>query len=105
MAKKQKHVNAFQTAKANATGSDNLAQIVQAAVENRVETILLEANKFISGKIDEKSGGIETENVTNLNNDFLDELIEIVLKKKGEVVVLPKEMMPGNTGVAAIYRC
>jgi len=104
LAKNRKLVDTFEAAKASAAGSDDLAQIVKAAFENRVETILIEAHKFMPGKIDEKTGDLETGSGTNLNNDILDDLIEIVLKKKGEVVVLPKEIMPGNAGVAAIYR-
>jgi len=34
----------------------------------------------------------------------LDDLGEIVLRKSGEVIVVPAERMPTNTGVAAIYR-
>ena len=37
-------------------------------------------------------------------DDLLDDLGEIVLRIKGEVIVLPAEGMPSESGVAAIYR-
>ncbi len=37
-------------------------------------------------------------------DDLLDDLGEIVLRMKGEVIVLPAERMPSESGVAAIYR-
>jgi hypothetical protein len=38
------------------------------------------------------------------HDDLLDDLAEIVFRSKGEVVVLPKERMPSDTGAAAIFR-
>jgi hypothetical protein len=37
-------------------------------------------------------------------DDILDDLAELTLKAGGEVVVVPGERMPTDTGVAAIYR-
>lgn len=37
-------------------------------------------------------------------NDLLDDMAEMVLRMKGEVVVVPAERMPFDTGVAASYR-
>jgi hypothetical protein len=36
--------------------------------------------------------------------DLLDDLAELVLRRKGEVVVVPRERMPTATGLAAVYR-
>jgi hypothetical protein len=35
---------------------------------------------------------------------MLDDLAELVLGKGGEVVVVPRERMPIDSGLAAIYR-
>jgi hypothetical protein len=35
---------------------------------------------------------------------MLDDLAELVLTKGGEVIVVPTEQMPTNSGLAAIYR-
>ena len=98
-------VNCFETAKANSSGSDDLSQIVKAAFENRVKTVLIQENKTIPGKIDYSTGKIELGDIQNPDcDDILDDLAELVLKNRGDVMILPKEKMPGDTGVAGIYR-
>jgi hypothetical protein len=98
-------VDSFETAKANSLGSDDLSQVVKAAFENRVKTVLIQDNKIIPGKIDYSTGEIELGYIQNPDSDdILDDLAELVLKNRGDVMVLPKEKMPGDTGVAGIYR-
>jgi hypothetical protein len=98
-------VNSFENAKANSLGSDNLDQITMAVIENRVGTIMIEDERIIPGKIDKNTGKIELGNIKDPDfDDVLDDLAEMVLKKRGEAAVLPKEEMPSSTGVAAIYR-
>ena len=97
--------DSYETAKANALGSDDLSQVIKAAFENRVKTVLIQDNKIISGKIDYNTGEIKFGNILNPDcDDILDDLAELVLKNRGDVMVLPKEMMPSDTGVAGIYR-
>lgn len=103
--KTQNLVSTFENAKANSLGSDDLVQTTKAAFESRVRIILIEADRVIPGKIDDNTGKIELGNIKDPDfDDVLDDLAELVLKKKGEVVVVPKERMPSKTGVAAIYR-
>lgn len=103
--KTKKLIDRFENARAQFLGSDDLAQIARAALENRVETILVEDNRIIPGKINPDTNMIEEGNLENpLVGDVLDDLAEMVFKSKGEVVVLPKERMPSATGAAAIYR-
>src|SRR5665811_1012434 len=103
--KTQNLVNSFENAKANSAGSDDLTQIARAAFDNRIETILMEADKIIPGKIDYNTGAIELGDIEDPDfDDVLDDLAELVLKKRGEVVILPKDRMPSDKGVAAIYR-
>ena len=103
--KTRKLVDSFETAKANSLGSDDLAQVTKAAFENKVKTVFIAADRIIPGKIDETSGQIEPGDINDPDcDDILDDIAELVLKNRGNVVVLPKELMPGGTGVAAIYR-
>jgi len=106
LAKTKELVDSFEAAKAKLFGSDNLEQIAQAAIEKRVKIVLVEADRIIAGKIDINTGKIELsgESLEPIYDDVLDDIAEIVLKNKGEVVVLPKERMPCATGAAAIYR-
>ncbi|HZK70465.1 MAG TPA: hypothetical protein VFD03_02960, partial [Clostridia bacterium] len=104
-AKNQNLTDNYNNAKANALGSDDLVKVALAAFENRVETIIIEAEKIISGKVDLKTGTVKFGDIEDAGiEDILDDLAEFVMKKKGKVVVLSKEKMPSETGVAAIYR-
>lgn len=100
----KKLVESYNNAKAKRQGSDNLRQIAKAAFENRVDTVLIEAFRLIPGKIESKTGKLVVKGMKGPENDMLDDLTEMVLKKKGEVMILPKELMPGDSGVAAIFR-
>jgi hypothetical protein len=97
--------DSFRDAKANLLGSDDLEEVSKATVGGRVGTIMLEADKMIPGKIYYATGKIEFENIKNPDlDDILDNLAKLVIRKKGEVVILSKEKMPSETGIAAIYR-
>ncbi len=74
----------YNQSKANNLGSDDLHKIKKAIFDNRIETMVIEEHRDIS--------------------DELDSLVIKVLMEKGQIVVLPKEKMPSDTGVAAIYR-
>ncbi len=98
-------VDAFGEARTRKLGSDNLAQVSEAAAGGRVATLLIEADRQILGRIDAESGRMELAGVGDTEvDDLLDDLGELVASKKGDVVVVPGERMPTDTGVAAIYR-
>lgn len=98
-------VESFNTAAANGRGSDGLRAIAEAAVAGRVETLLIEAERLFPGRIDATSGAITTANLAHPDvGDVIDDLGEIVLRKRGKVIIVPAGRMPTNTGVAAIYR-
>ncbi len=97
-------IDSFETAKANLLGSDDLVKVTKAVFENRVKIIFVEADKIIPGKIND-SGEILVGQIQDVDfDDLLDDIAELVLKNRGEVVILSKEQIPGDTGVAAIYR-
>jgi hypothetical protein len=95
----------FAVAKSNRLGSDDLAQVAQAAAAGRVATLLIESDRQIAGRLDEATGRVE---VADLNHpqvdDVLDDLGGLVEKMGGRVLVIPAEEMPGQTGLAATYR-
>ena len=104
-AKIQSNLKRFEQAKANGNGSDSLAIISKAVFENRVETLFIDVDRIIPGKISPQSGKIMDRNLESPNiGDVLDELAQHALKSKSEVVVLPMATMPGDTGIAAIFR-
>lgn len=86
-------------------GTDDLAEIARAALEGRVDTLMIESGKIEAGKINRETGELERGDLNNPElDDVLDDLGEMTLKSKGEVVVLPKDRIPSTTGVAAIFR-
>jgi len=98
-------VESFGTAVSHGRGADDLPGIAEAALAGRVETLLIEADRLFPGRIDASSGEITTADLDHPEvDDVFDDLGEIVLKKRGEVIVVPSDRMPTNSGAAAIYR-
>ena len=98
-------VEAFGAAIANEQGADEPGDIARAAIDGRVATLLIEADRLIPGTIDVASGEIIPGDLSDPDvDDMLDDLGEQVLKAGGEVVIVPAERMPTKTGAAAIYR-
>lgn len=98
-------VDAFENARAQDQGSDDIDQIAKAAAENRVSRILIESDFILPGTINGETGELTRGELDNPGvDDILDDLAELIFQNKGEVVMLPKERMPSNTGAAATYR-
>jgi hypothetical protein len=92
---------------ANGTGlaTDRLQDAAVAAVEGRVDTLLVEASRRVPGNIDPATGKVQHGDLEKPGvDDALDDLAERVLRTGGDVVVVPTERMPTKTGLAAIYR-
>lgn len=95
----------FAVAKSKGLGSDDLAQVAQAAAAGRVATLLIEADRQIAGRLDGATGRIELADLNHSQvDDLLDDLGELVEKMGGRVLVIPAERMPTRTGLAATYR-
>jgi hypothetical protein len=95
----------IEEAKAKGLGGDDLAAVAQAAVQSRVGSLLVEAERRIPGHIDKMTGRITFSNPEDPEvDDLLDDLAELVLRKGGKVVVVPAADMPTKTGVAAAFR-
>lgn len=98
-------VEAFSEARAKGLGSDDLADTAGAAVAGRVAMLLIEADREIPGHIDAASGQVKFGDLAQPEvDDLLDDLGEWVLRKGGDVVIVPTERMPTQTGIAATYR-
>lgn len=95
----------FAVARSNGLGSDDLAQVAQAAAAGRVSTLLIESDRGIPGRIDRATGRVEPADLNHPQvDDLLDDLGKLVEKMGGRVMVIPAERMPGRTGLAATYR-
>jgi hypothetical protein len=100
-----KLVESYQAARSQRLGTDDLVQVAQAAIAGRVATLLVEADRKVPGRIDATTGQIKMGDLSDPDiDDILDDLAEMVLRLRGEVIVVPAERMPATTGVAAVYR-
>ena len=105
LARLAKLSESFGDAQANGLGTGNLAEAMEAAAAGRISTLLVEADRLISGRRDKTTGDIEFAELDSPEvDDLLDDLAEMVLKSGGEVVVVPAERMPTQSGLAATFR-
>ncbi len=103
--KTRKLVDRFNLQRSKFLGSDILGEVARSVFEGRVDTLIIEADRIEPGKIDEETGRVEEGDLEDPEiNDVLNDLAKMVYRNKGEVIILPKERMPSETGVAAIYR-
>jgi hypothetical protein len=95
----------YRTALARQLASPDPAAIAPAAMDGRVGLLLVDADKTVPGRIDRGARTVRTDRLENPEvDDVLDDLAELVLNTGGEVVVVPHDRMPTETGAAAVYR-
>ena len=82
-------------------GCGNLVTIAEAAVGGRVETLLIEAGRVVRGAIDRPTGSIRFD---GRGVDLVTVVAEIVLEHGGDVLEVPRGVLPTLSGVGAICR-
>ncbi len=98
-------IDAFEAGRAKQLGSADLSDIGAAVAAGRVGTLLVDAERVVPGRFDGQSGAIELGGSSRPDtDDLIDDLAEAVLRLGGEVVVVPSERMPVDSGAAALYR-
>jgi hypothetical protein len=100
-----KLIDEFRAAFPKNLGAEQLDVAAEAALSGRVGTLLVDAERQVPGRINHDTGQLDFSDLANPDvDDLLDDLGELVLKKGGEVVIVPADRMPTKTGVAAIFR-
>jgi len=95
----------FNEARSQGRGVDALEDIAAAVVAGRVGTLLVEAEKLIPGNIDPVNGKIVFGSLDDpATDDILDDLVMLALNTGAEVLVVPGDTMPAETGAAALLR-
>ena len=95
----------FEQARSKNAGSDDLAHVAEAAALGRVATLLIEADREITGQLDGATGQFALDTVSDPHGeDILDDLGELVVTMGGSVVVIPAGRMPTTKELAATYR-
>jgi hypothetical protein len=95
----------FGSERAKQRASEDLQAIAEAAVAGRVDTLLVEADRQIPGRLDPASGRTRRDDLDHPEvDDLLDDLAEQALRTGADVMVVPAERMPTRSGAAAIFR-
>jgi hypothetical protein len=95
----------FNQAKSDGLGSDIIEEVIEAAEGGRVDTLFIEEHRIIAKRLRNINGTYKVMDVTQPKlDDLLDDIGKLVSKKGGNILFLPKEIMPGKTGLAAILR-
>jgi hypothetical protein len=98
-------VDGFGAARSKRLASGDVSDVAQAAAAGRVGTLLVDADRHVPGSLDATNGRVSFDDLADPEvDDLLDDLAELVLNKGGEVVVVPSDRMPTDSGVAATYR-
>ena len=91
--------------KSRQLASDDVAEVAAATLAGRVGTLLVEADRQIPGRIDRDTARVQPGDLAHPEiGDVLNDLAELVLEMRGEVVMVPAQRMPSSTGIAAMYR-
>lgn len=102
----QEEIARFNQAHGTGLANGDLNRTLAAILDGRVETLLIDAEKRVAGKVDRDGRRIEIlEDFSSPEaEDVLDDLAEMVLRRGGEVKIIPSQYMPTDTGLASIYR-
>lgn len=98
-------VDQFNAARDAQQATADLSDAARAAIAGRIRVLLLEADRQVAGRLNHQTGEIQFDDLNDPEvDDLLDDLGEHVLRTGGEVVMVPAERMPTESGLAAIYR-
>ncbi len=97
--------DAFYAARERGAGSDDLEAVARAAAEGRVATLLIDSSRFLPGRLDRSTGAIRAADLAHPDvDDVYDDIGELVQRYGGEVWIVDAGFVPGDDGIAAIFR-
>jgi hypothetical protein len=92
-------------AAASGLTASTVDDVARAAAAMRIGLLMVEADRIIPGRFEPATGEIHRGRLADPEiGDVIDDLAETVLRTGGEVVVVPAERMPTDTGMAATFR-
>lgn len=94
------------TAKQKGRLATDVDSIFSHALAGEIKTLFVAENEKLWGSMDfiNKKISIHSQQMNSYDDDILDDLAELVLKFKGNVVVLPSMQLPNESLVCAILR-
>lgn len=94
----------FGTAFAQGKATGDLSDAAKAAVAGRIGILLIDDDRTEPGMIDADGNLHPAATKNDATGDMLDDLAELALRTKADVIVTPSSQMPTKTGLAAIFR-
>jgi hypothetical protein len=95
----------FGGAKAHEQASDQLQEIARQAVFGRIETLMLDLEFRVGGRLAPGTGEVTPAEISDpATDDLTDDIAETVLKNSGTVMIVGRNELPTATRIAAIYR-
>lgn len=95
----------YGSAAAHDRGTDQLEQIARFATFGTIESLMIEEDHQVGGRIDPGTGEITFQAIEDpMTDDAVDDIAERVLRTGGDVLMLPRGEMPTDQGAAAILR-
>ncbi len=92
---------AYERARNRGKVVDVLDDVVSAAVRGRVHRLWIDAERSLPGRVDEETARVAP---ARGEDDLLDAMAAVVLRRGGEVRVVAPSLVPGGTGAAAELR-
>ncbi len=85
--------------------SSDIADVARAATYGLVDTVLVDIDEVVPGRVDEESGAVDfDESDDAVNYGVVDEIARRVWLNGGKVLAVRRTDIPGNASVAAILR-
>lgn len=99
-------IDRFRAEHGTGQASDQPDSILRAALSGRIDTLLVDADRQVAGRLDLANQSIQFATDFSAPNveDILDDMAEVALKHGSNVKIIPGARMPSTTGLAAIYR-
>ena len=85
--------------------SSDVADVARAATFGLVDTVLVDIDEVVPGRVDEESGAVSFDDADDaVNYGVVDEIARRVWLNGGRVLAVRRDDIPGNGSVAAILR-
>lgn len=86
-------------------GSSDPSTIARALAERKVAILFVEEGKLLPGCFDDQTGVLTYDDIENpMTDDLVDDFAQSAYQQGGKVYALDKDTIPGESGVAAIFR-
>src|SRR5262249_60863048 len=85
--------------------SSDVADVARAATYGLVDTVLVDIDEVVPGRVDEESGAVSFDDADDaINYGVVDEIARRVWLNGGKVLAVRRDDIPGQGSVAAILR-